>query len=157
MGDILDEGAGDVKEPVHDGHGAALTVSPVNGELGDDPGRPALGHLGDVLVVVDVKVIIVQQVEAGASLDLVSPAWTPAGRCLMPPDMKGKLRAVLLLDSLASSIISLNFWTIAGTVIVTSRWGVAALEEEIEPEEWRTRLLVDLAAERRTNTQHYEL
>ena len=47
IGLLLDEGACDVEEPVHDHHGAVVGVSTVDAELGDEP---VLGHPGEVLV-----------------------------------------------------------------------------------------------------------
>ena len=65
------EGACDVEEPVHDHHGAVIGVSTVDAELGDEP---VLGHLGEVLNVLDVVVVVVWEVGAEASFTLSSLA-----------------------------------------------------------------------------------
>ena len=65
IGLLLDEGACDVEEPVHDHHGAVVGVRTVNAELGDEP---VLGHPGEVLNVLDV---VAWEVEAVASFYLV--------------------------------------------------------------------------------------
>ena len=71
IGLLFYEGACDVEEPVHDHHGAVIGVSTVDAELGDEP---VLGHLGEVLNVLDVVVVVVWEVEAEASFTLSSLA-----------------------------------------------------------------------------------
>ena len=84
IGLLLDEGACDVKEPVHDHHGAVVGVSTVDAELGDEP------------------------FPATPERSLSSLASMVAVMCLLFPEMKGELRA--LLGGRGGRVIEVPTW-----------------------------------------------
>ena len=84
IGILLDEGACDVEEPVHDHHGVVVGVSTVDAELGDEP------------------------VPATPERSLSSLASMVAVMCLLLPEGKGELRA--LLGGRGGRVIEVPTW-----------------------------------------------